>query len=268
MEHPLVVNFSRAVTTDIPYNRGGLRLEQQGWGQNVGKVSSLTIVRELAASFGVYTPPSIDCGLGGGGEYVCDLYVYLFDRFLNYQLGITHGTITGFKVEEVEVEENIDFSLNSTATMNYTPVGGVTLEWVDEDVWGEGGSYASKPSLSANGDVITSGDPVYGSVLAKYKTFRHVRQIKIPPRMNAVDNIFASWAWARWDGGETKIELNPPPGASQNYQAGMLCDGTGSTYGGSVTIDPGGDGGDDPPKAIPSDKTIDIEYCTQEKQED
>ncbi len=250
----LTTQFSLTSSTSL-----GLILEQAEW-DGIGKVTKLDLVKAMNTMlFGTVNNNEINCGVDGEGKYISGLYVYPFNMNLAYDIGITHGELGIKLVQEVHVRELVKFSLTKEQSAKY-PVHSLTsYEW-GADCWDGEGNVVTRPSISVDGQKILISNKVYGTVIIEYKTYRHARTLKVPPRENESINIYDSYAWARWNGGVELLKLEPPEGAEENYMFDIDCLGGGR---GTVTPrDP-----PDRPTDSPEFKTVMIDYCTQQSYE-
>ncbi len=248
----ITLNFSnRSSLTE------GLILEQADWVGNTGVVTKLDLVKAIATA--LYGDPEndIDCGISGDGSYLSGLYVYLYNQNTSYDIGITHGELGEVIVQEVEVRELITFSLGDESSSKYPIQELITAEWA-ADTWGVDGGVVTPPSISVSGNTVSLSNSVYGTVIIVYRTIRHARSLSVPPREESVENVFDSYAWARWNGGVKMLKLNPPDNADESYLNQTNCI-WGSRWGDHIPPDDPGDpygdgyGGD-----------FDVDYCTQQ----
>ncbi len=247
----LPITFAVPPRPELP----GLILEQAPWAGGVGVVTKLDLVHALSSA--LYGDPEneIDCGMDGDC-YLSGLFVYPFNPSLSYQIGITHGELGESITQDVEVRELVSFKLDTEATVKYPIQQLISAEWGAE-TWDSEGGVTSDPSIFVDGQQVVLSKKVYGTVIVIYKTIRHARTLRVPPREESVENVFDSYAWARWDGGVEMEKLDPPENAEEAYFSESNCI-WGGRWGDVIPPDdpgePYGDGyGED----------YDIDYCTQ-----
>ncbi len=232
-----------------------LIMEQAPWSGGTGVVTKLDFVKAVAST--LYGDPEneIDCGMDGDC-YSSGLFIYPFDVSLPYQVDITHGELGELIIQDVEVREIINFSLDTERSTRYPIQSLVSYEWYS-DTYDVNGAITSDPVISIENNTISTSKKVYGAVVISYMTLRHARTLLVPPREESVENVFDSYAWARWNGGVKMLKLKPPTGAEDAYFNQQNC-----VWGGRFgTIIPPDEPGD--PYISGSGEDINIEYCTQ-----
>ena len=235
----------------------GVIIEQERWaGQGV--VTKLDLVKAISNS--VYASEdevSSDCGLLDGA-YASTLYVYPYDRNLVFQIGITWGTLGGGQFSEVEVTENVSFSLTNSKSVTYPIQELISTEFIN-DPWGDEGQVLDVPTVTVDGQDVTLTEYVYGTVKIVYKTVRYSYTLTIPPREDTVDTAYESVGYVWWDGGVEMKELEPPIGAEYDYATEAKCWSRGQLH-----MEP-----DTSPPPLPSGDSnseyITIDYCSQER---
>jgi len=232
----------------------GLVLEQAPWPKGTGRVSKLQIILAAAASLFGLEPPEIDCGVDGDGFHTA-VYAYPYDPGMAYRCGVTHGTLAKPVRAEVTIRDQVSFALATEAALKYPLRELVSIEWMAE-VWSADGAVVANPALTVDSENVRSGAPIYGTAEVVYITLRDTHGLTVPPRDDAVENVFQSVFWAAWDGGVKLLEIEPPEGAEEDFAADIACTG------GSILQTPP----DEPDLPEPTrDRTITLDYCEDYK---
>lgn len=239
-------------------------LRQKDWGR-AGKTSSLDIVKSFSSLLAGWGILGVDCGMDETEEgdessaFTTELYAYPWPADLDYKVRLSYGFLGVPAREEIEVREQVHFNLENTQSTEYPIYQLISKEWA-VDTLNERGGNSGRPVIFASGNELQTDRKVYGTVNTVYTTIRHTRLVKISARTGAVDNVFSSMARASWDGGVDTLSISPPHGAESNYGNNENCQG-----GSSTTIED--DDGDDVPTARPTNRTVGIDYCSQEPTE-
>lgn len=258
------MNHQLSITLQIPSSsaRAALILEQKGDAPLTGTVSAANMVRFLGRMlYGSDTEndwqETADCGMDGT-NMVSGVYAYPSPAELAYQIETTHGTLSERVIEEVEHTEVIALSMDDEAQTKYPVLEIVSVE-AQGDLFDGYGGIIPLPAITWTGDRIRLSRPVYGSIRVVYRMLRHAYDLTVPRRdpMTTTENFYSSVVYAWWKGDGTWLEIEPPPGAEE-FAADEGC-GWGS---GSIN-----DPEEDPPtrpQAAGADRSIVIDYCTNE----
>jgi hypothetical protein len=246
---PTASTITAFVRRPPPVNRG-LLLEQMPWPKGTGRVSRLQIILAAAARLFGLEPPEIDCGVDGDGLNTA-VYAYPYDPGLAYGFGVTHGNLSKPVRAEVVMREYVSFALTDEETVKYPLQELVSVDWQDE-VWSADGAVIAGPALSVDGETVRSAEKLYATALVVYKTLRDTHGLQVPPREDAVGNVYQSVFWANWDGGVKLLPIEAPEGAEEDYEFKIECTG-----GSILDLPPD----EDPPPAPSIDRTITLDYC-------
>lgn len=253
----LTINFSPEQSARVSEEL--LLVEQAEWRPYTGYVTKGNMVRYLAnLLYGEAYQAQIDCGLTGG-QVVAAIHVYPLRGDVQYQLLTTHGVLSEPVLEESEQEETLHFNLELTAGLRYPASRVLSTEWLSS--YAADGTPATKPAVTVDGREITAAALVYGSLLVRYVANRSTHLLTLDKREDATENFYSAFVVGLPVGGRPVfLEFEPPPTAEEMAQGGYDC-GMGS-------------GGDpqvteiehplDPPEASSHQRTILIDYCTQE----
>ena len=253
----LTINISPAQSARVSEQL--VLVEQAEWAPYTGYVTRGNMVRYLANMlYGEAYQAKIDCGLIGG-QVVSALYVYPLRDDVQYQLLATHGVLSDPAFEESEQEETLHFNLETEASLRYPASRVQSTEWLSS--YDAEGNPATKPVVTVSGREIVASAPVYGSLRIRYQANRYVHLLTLDKREDATENFCSAVIVALPVGGRpVMLTFDPPPTAEEIAQGGYDC-GMGS-------------GGDpqvteiehplDAPEASSHQRTILIDYCTQE----
>ena len=232
-----------------------LIIEQEPWAKGVGKVTRLDLVRALeSVIFAEESEVEIDCGLDdGGSSYTTLVYVYPSPESLAFNVGLTNGTLSEPTLVELQVKEAVDFSLTDQGELTYPVKNVISSAWA-ADVWDAAGSVVSASPPVVDGQTAEVDEVIYGTAYIEYTTLRYVYAVQVFARDEDPENVFQSVFYAWWNGGIEMLEIDAPDGAEHSYTYDVRCDG-----GSNVIIDPDDD--EDPPRAVPVNKTITLDYC-------
>lgn len=249
----LVVNFSNA---SYRQRYDALVLEQEEWSASNGVPTKIDLVNEITKSvYGSNDSANVDCIISDGC-FKTNILVYPYDENLNYNIGVTYGTLGNVSISEVEVSELVRFSLEKESKTKYPIHTLLSYEWFT-DVYDESGIMLVKPTLSVEESIVKSTREIYGTAKVKYKTLRHLRVLNIIAR-DAVENVYQSVVYTNWDGGVKLLEVKPPKGSEEDFANNETCLTRSLLHMGSPN--------DDYPEPI-ADSTyeeVNILYCEQE----
>jgi hypothetical protein len=242
-----------------------LLIEQEDWRPYTGVVTLAGMVGYLAALlYGEDYQDRIDCGLTGG-EVVCAVFVYPRRAGLVYQFHASHGSLSERQIEEIEIEEGVNFSLSNRATPQYPPLAIALAEWLDA-VYDVAGNLIPPPALTIHSGEIHSAVPCYGSVQVRYTTERHSYILTAPRRDDGqtIDNYYSAVVYGVYSGGINWLEIEMPPGiATFESDPDANC-GWGSVDG-SISRP---DDEEQPVQPRPKNRHTVIDYCSQETASD
>ena len=238
-----------------------LFLEQQQPDPYVGK---LTKGQMAIATLGWLNPDlgyDVDNNCGGDdGMFSTTVYAYLYKQDLEYTLAVSYGSLGKARVQETTYTEIIKCSLKDSVDFSYPNEEVLSSSWVG-NTYDSVGNLVNKPQYTYDNRSVFFTDKVYGSLRIRYKVIRHAYGLTISSRKidddTVTENKYQSVAYAIWSSDIDWIEVVTPYGFEET---------DGFCGNGSITrIDP------DPeqpwvPTAQPRDKTIKINYCTQEVQ--
>jgi len=206
--------------------------------------------------------PDIDCAVVDG-ELRCTVYAYPMVAELQYSLLASWGALDGPSVEMVEIEELVQFRLDSEARPEYPARSILSVKWADE-CYGPDGEVIPPPGLVADGEQIISAATVYGTASVRYLCERHTYTLTAPRRETAFEDNFGSVMVGVYDGGIVTLEVDMPPGIDAfNGDADATC---GASWWGSASLN--NDDDDPTPTASPASRTTIVNYCTQEVESD
>jgi len=249
-----VSTIATIVRPQPPESRGLILEQEPVEDETVGTITKLTIVLTMAARlFGLDDPEPVDCGMDGDA-FETNVFVYPYEPELIYNIGVTNGALGSGTLGEHSVTEILSFSLDTEQSVRYPVNEFISASWVG-DVWSADGEVVGQPGIEWDDGTVTVAEKIYGSLEVRYTTLRYAHSLRVAAREDAVENVFQSVVWANWNGGVKLLEIDAPPGAEEDYAAGVEC--TGGEIG-EVNPD------DDPPVPPPgqsADRTINLNYC-------
>lgn len=249
---PITYGLPRRLTDDRRF-----LVEQAPWAGGVGMVTKLNLVHYLGHALYGDEEETVDCGIDGG-RYTSALHVYPFVVGTSYEAALSHGELGDGVDQEVEVRELVSFSLENEARVKYPIRTLRSAQWATTP-WDETGAETSAPAIDVDGQIVRLAKKVYGSVVLTYRTFRHQHRLRVPPRDDAMEgHAYDSHALVWWDGGCELLALDPPEGAEEDFADDTDCYGGGG--GRIIPPQPG-----PPPVGYPEDRTVTINYCTQDE---
>lgn len=234
-------------------------VEQAEWRPYTGYVTRGNMVRYLAnLLYGEAYQAQIDCGLTGG-QVVAAIHAYPLRNDVRYQLLTTHGVLSEPVMEESEQEETLHFSLELTASLRYPASRVLSTEWLSS--YAADGTPATKPAVTVDGREIVAAAPVYGSLRIRYQANRSIHLLTLDQRADATENFYSAVIVALPVGGRpVMLTFDPPPTAEEMAEGGYDC-GMGSGGNPQLTEI---EHPLDTPEASSHQRTILIDYCTQE----
>ncbi len=238
-----------------------LLIEQEDWRPYTGVVTLGDMVGYLAALlYGEDFQDRIDCGLTGG-EVVCAVFVYPRRAGLAYQFHTSHGILSERRIEDIEVEEGVNFSLSNRAAPHYPPLAIFEAEWLAE-VYDVAGNLISPPALIISGGEIRSAVPCYGSVQVRYTTERHSYILTAPRRDDGqtIDNYYSAVVYGVYAGGINWLEIDMPPGI-ETFESDPEADCGWGSVSGSISRP---DHEEQPVQPRPKNRKTVVDYCSQE----
>ena len=262
---PSNLNITLVNPSSATASRDLLRLEQEPWGSDIGKVSKKdTVGFILGTMFPEFSSviPDIDCGMEIDGSIKCNILAYPAYPTLNYVLDASYGFLGPKEIKELEEKEAIVLSSSSSAKLKY-PTKGVTRYYWEGDVFDYFGGLTPPPVVTFSSDEIELDKVVSGVLIVEYAVVRHDYVLTVFPREEAEENKFSSVVYGRYTGGINWVEVEPPPNADELSDGTLTC-GFGS--GGETSV---GEDGDDwePPVATHKDYITEIDYCTGDVKE-
>ena len=234
-----------------------LQIEQQPWSVYTGKVTKQEVVRILAALMEERSyQAAVDCGLAGD-QLVALLYLYPRTPGLAYELFCDWGQLSDPIVEQVEIEEQVQFDLSTSGSPSRPVRKIISASWQD-DCCNAQGDIVKLPPPTIAGDQLESSQAVHATALVRYLSERHTVVLNAPRREDALDQQWASVMVATYPGGLKLHELVMPPGlAAFAADPDAVC---GASWTGSViesVEDPY------PPAPRGADLVTEVAYCKQ-----
>ena len=233
-------------------------IEQVPWDKYAGQVTKSVIVAYLQAMMYGHNEPEPDCPLNSDRSFSTMVLAYPRDPDLDYRIALTHGELSARTVTGMEFTEVVNVRLENTVRLRYPAREIVSIAFMDV-VYDETGAVVDPPAVAWNGAEIELSSPVYGALEVTYRLLVHGYEVTVPERDEAVESRYSSVLYARWDGGVTWLELNPPPGAEENGDAGADCWWPVIT--GTVS---GPDDPDSGPTDTHANRVIRVDYCSGE----
>ena len=251
MEQTVGIQFGNRQSSVNNY----LILKQSDYPEGTGYATKLDIVTAISDALYTATLGYIDCGIDNG-SFTTTMFAYPSSEELQFFVGSTHGSIGDGVHQNITVKETISFKLSSEESVKYPVKEIVDVSWNGE-IFDGNGKTTSAPSLSFSDRDIVADKVVYAQAIITYKTFRVAYSVTITPREDSVENVYQSVFYAVFDGGVTMEEVEPPPGAEDDYANGTTCG-----WRSEVNID--GPSGLPVPYVDQKDRTIHVDYCSQE----
>lgn len=256
--HALTLTYATRATSREPLDL--LQIEQDDWATATGVVTSAAMVRRLSAI--LYDEDRrdelrLDCGLSGDSVR-CLVRVWPLVPGLVYRFATSHGTLSERLVEEISETEDVFFQLTTVERVKH-PVRAIeSVEWL-ADCYDADGAIVAQPALSAVGQEVRSGRPVYGTARVKYQTERHTYALTCPRREGALANFYSAAVYGVYSGGLNWLEIDMPPGIEEFEQDPDADCGWGSA-GGSIDWPE-----DEPYPVEESNRTrlTVVDYCSQ-----
>ena len=261
--------FSVNISGKIPEASSYLKLEQEPWSDNVGKMSTTRgmLVIAAAANGGLF--PEVFCG-GLNGTFNATVHVYPYPAELPFTLKVSHGHVASRFMALPIREETIQCGFQTELSPEY-PVhvwGGV--QWVG-NCYDRNGNIVPRPTVTRVGNILKLSEQVYGSIRIRYTVVRHTYTISISSRTDAIENKYQSVAYAVFDGGVVWLDVTAPAGFEE-FDGDC---GNGAFYDDSLLPDGYTDGQLSQttlcstrytryPIAARADKEVEVDYCTQE----
>jgi len=227
-------------------------LEQEPWDAYVGMLTKgglLAYLRSLLYGETDEEQEKGNCGLLNGiAETV--VYAYPYPASLAYAIGISHGDLGPREKTVSEYAEVIQVQNVTDPQLKYPTDRIISAEWLS--AFKLSGETASRPTISTSGGRIRLSAPCYGSLFVRYEVVRHIYSVTVEPRPDATENLYESFIYATWNGGNEYLKFEPPADAESG---GGRC----NTGGGESDIQPSDDC--EPPSASPADIHQDYDYC-------
>lgn len=258
------MNVSLTVNLQLPTQavQDYVQLEQEEWKETNNIVTKSGLADFMSSILYGNLISSFNCKVGAGYKFQKFIYAYPSPGTLLYQTGTTYGTKMAGVREQIDIEETLSFSLSTSQTLRYPPSNTVSVRTIPgSDFYDSEGNRVPIPRITVNAKEVTISEPVYGSLKATYKTYRHTYLVFVPVREEAVENRFQSVFYARWDGGVNLEAIEVPNNADSDYEAGLDCKSRSLINGGDTEVSAGD--GFNPPVGFPSTTTEGIDYCTQ-----
>jgi len=236
MSEQLVAAYgrSRKTPTDL------LIIEQVDWEAYTGGLSKFAMVSQIARL--IYGEDKYsahyECGLADN-LYHTAIYVYPLVPGLNYNPSATHGELSERVEELAELSESIQLRLNTVIDIKYPVAEIVSATW-QGDCYDTHLALVPPPVLRISADrrSVSVSVPVYGTVVIEYRSERHVYELSVAKREEALENRYSSVVYCVYGGGSPQyLAIKPPPAAEE-------LDGNCAQGGGGINMP---DPDDDPP---------------------
>lgn len=249
MADTAVLNITRAVPAD-PSSWGEVWLSQDAPSGSL--ISAIDLAAALSAMLSDGESVVSNSGVDTDGTYTTTVYLASSPPSLSVRYGIGPGEILSETQSTRVSSQLITFAMSDTATLSWPPDAIISKVWQGTCYNGDGDTVDSPP-VTVNGVSLTLDEAVYGTLMVTYTTT--IRKIKV--RIAALDGLTSCYFWAAWDGGASMLEVTPSATASD-----VLTDGD-DVWSTTVSITANGDW--TPPTASKDDKTVEIDYCSQEE---
>lgn len=220
-------------------------LEQEDWEAYSGKMTKAALIRIFENTYTEAEHQNV---------YQCVtnkviLYAYPSDPMMDFLVDVSHGTIGFPAVETLNRMEQLSIDMTDEVSLQLLPlaIDGIAFP---SGCWDEDGQRISPPDVKIEGKKLIFSKKFYGQVMVGYSILRHVYNVSVPEREEALENAFSSVAYARWDYGVTWLELGWPES--------RYCGG-----GGKVIVTPPEKPPYEPPEGE-KDRLIKVDYCSQE----
>lgn len=187
-----------------------LKIEQEPWGKDVGKTTNMQAI--LAVSAAVYGArwPKAYCG-GLDGRFKATVYVYPCDPHMSYQFKVSHGLVSGRSIGVPIREEVVQCGLQLEHTLDYPALIIVSKAWPGS-CYDNRGTVTSRPTVTVDGNKVTLNKQVYGSLRIRYLVIRHIYDVTVSKRLDALENTYQSVAFCVFNGGVEWIDIEAPAG--------------------------------------------------------
>lgn len=273
-EQTLAISFSLPSGEDDDHEY--LIIEQEPWGEDVGKTTFLQGLTGIAAVVYGRLYYEKNCQ-GDANGFDMKVYVYPSSVSMSYQFHISHGEYTPAGSEIIVRDEMIQCGFEDSAEINYprSSTALPSLQWLGP-CYDNTGTIVSRPTITMEGRTILFSKKVYGSLRVRYSVYRVTYNVRVEERDDSIENNFQSVVYCNWDGGIKWLNIDPPSG--YDYDKGDCGNGFYGYYDeygnwvwatslpGSTEIDP--DDEDEIPVAPERDRKIVKDYCSQETTSD
>ncbi len=248
------ITITRGIPGAISSVAGRVWLSQEP--PKVHRPSALDLAAGLSKMLTGGAGPDGDCGFAPGGHgYGTTVYVSSTPPELEYDCGAAPGEIIKRVRSRREQGEILAFAMSDTATLTWPPLSIASIEWQGA-CYDADGNEVTPPTPVTFGEQIRIPYPVYGSLSIVYLVQIERCSVRI-----ATGGHLGSHFWAAWNGGVEILQLEIP-------QSTVDASATGTCPDWDVDLDvTPDDQPKPPPKVKPEDRTVDIDYCTQEQKE-
>jgi hypothetical protein len=243
------------VTPAAPESGPLLLLEQEEWQPCTGYMSTANMVRAVAAQ--LYPDAwsvEVDCGLTNG-MVVSRIFAYPIVSPLDYTVLSSHGEIGTGRLEQVLMDEIVQFRLDTSHSVNYPVTALDLLDWLC--AYDAAGNPLAGPAVTLSGREVSAAEPIYGSLRVRYLTTRTTFTLRMDAREDAAEHFWSAIILGLPVGGEpVLLAFDPPPALEEMTAAGDECgDSTGETK----------DQNNMPiPEVSPGNRTEIYDYCSGE----
>lgn len=188
----------------------GLKIEQEPWGKDVGKTSTIQTIAAIRHILNGSPMPTLNCG-GANGMFRTRVFVYPADLETAFQFKLSNGLVISNAIEFPIREEIIHCGMMLEQTTDYPVHSIISGAWLG-DCYDGNGARTTHPDVEIDGNKITFAKQVYGSVRLRYLVYRRVYVVQISKRETALENKYKCLAFCVYDGGVEWIDVEAPAG--------------------------------------------------------
>ncbi len=265
-----------------------LLLEQKPWGEYVGDVASanfLLFMKNLLYGAGgdvLYSNPlqfigdsiarmkllsqlaDMQCGIGPDNTITTIIYAFATPLTLGYSLSTSYGKLTRGVREEIPQHENIPVNNADIVECKYPIQQLRNIAWQGDVFDSAGGIVMPQPAIAVVNGIIKLSRKVYGIISADYYTARDTYKLTVPARQNKKEDIFGAVVYGVFDGGVAYLEITAPPNADDLAAGNKICGWEGFNI--IIKVERSAKIYKLP--EVKANRTIDINYCSQKKEND